>query len=601
MKHIYGGIGLFALFVFALPFMENAGAAGLCDQPYSGSGNWFISGAQYCENVEYTITGNVTIQGRSQVTWKNVVLRMDVGSGALYIKSENDANVTMDGVKITATKADSRYYVQLNNPRLARISNSEFGQIGWRDWIEQDPGKGFEISANGSYGQVFEVTGNYFYDGANGLYLTSYPTAMTGFYAANNRVTNMVFDGFYLNQVQNSTFEGNYFNGIQEHRGIMCAGCGGNLFNQNVFYNAPNGGGMLITGPPNNTIPANKITNSYFGEGLLHGVGVSAVAGTIIENNVFENNIVDDERAGVIDFLPYSSGSVVRYNTIRNSRIGVEYFSPPNTHVVEFNNLENNLWNAKINGGDTDKNLQNNYWGSVNCAEIDAKIWDNEESFGGGKALFEPLLNEPYPGGQSIGCNGSPREDDPIYPWSNQTLLYTDALHDTNESAYDIYEYHVAENATTLFFRATFDSIANGANGIAACGGSKGVNYRASFLINTVKTQCVYFDVPEQFITVDGTGEAVFNSVNYIDANYLFGQKPYAANYSIRMPVAINCVEQSIEVSVEKKYVPNYKKQGFKTKVYTTRIAGQGNTEEIKDIAPDSAWVKYPKGRLLVT
>ncbi len=183
-----------------------------------------------------------------------------------------------------------------------------------------------------------------------------------------------------------------------------------------------------------------------------------------------------------------------------------------------------------------------------------------------------------------------------MYNWTNSTLLHTDALHDASEPAYDLNEYHVADNATVLFFRATFDSLVGGnaSSGIAACGGSKGVNYHSSFLINNVKNQCVYFDFPEQYVQVDGNGNGVLKVVSRSDTNFLFGQPLYSVNYSVKIPVAVNCVTQSIDAAVNKADLLHARNQPFLTKAYTTNSLQEG-WEEIKDIAPDNKWVKYPK------
>ncbi len=361
------------------------GAVGSCSQPYSGYGNWYISGNQTCENVSYVIQGNVTIEGNSKVLWRNVSLAFNTSyNGSNVLNILYAAEFTVENSRLVSLNPALRYYFQINEPTVFKLTNSEVAHAGNQD--DKSPGRGIEIIFTDGANKQVQLVGNYIHDGASGIVFSSYGGTIQA-YVANNTIKNMEFNGLALNQVANSTIEGNVFDNIREHRGIMCSGCRYNLFTDNNFTNARNGGGILIVMYPN------TVKNSYFGKGLLHGVGVSTASGTVIENNVFEDLITNDSRAGVIDLLPGARNTTIRFNTIKNAKNAVTVFdvlSPNETDFdkIEYNNFVNNTWNLYLPFGSRNKTALNNYWDSTNCSVIDSKLYDDEELGGNsGKVL----------------------------------------------------------------------------------------------------------------------------------------------------------------------------------------------------------------------
>ncbi|UCG68907.1 MAG: putative metal-binding motif-containing protein, partial [Thermoplasmata archaeon] len=87
-------------------------------------------------------------------------------------------------------------------------------------------------------------------------------------------------------------------------------------------------------------------------------------------------------------------------NTIANNEIGVilgEYSAP-----VEYNNIyDNTIYNLK-NTGAADKNISNNWWGTIDLDEISAKLFDGYDDSELGILYFEPILNEPDEGLQNM-------------------------------------------------------------------------------------------------------------------------------------------------------------------------------------------------------
>lgn len=48
---------------------------------------------------------------------------------------------------------------------------------------------------------------------------------------------------------------------------------------------------------------------------------------------------------------------------------------------------------------------ENNWWGTINCSQIDAQIYDYAEDSSKGVVDYNPILNAPYPEGNSRVCS----------------------------------------------------------------------------------------------------------------------------------------------------------------------------------------------------
>ncbi len=86
--------------------------------------------------------------------------------------------------------------------------------------------------------------------------------------------------------------------------------------------------------------------------------------------------------------------ATIEFNDINNNDIGIligPEGSPP--QILKKNNVYNNKINVD-NQIALDITASNNWWGTTNISEIDAKIWDYNDDLSLGKVNYIPILNE---------------------------------------------------------------------------------------------------------------------------------------------------------------------------------------------------------------
>lgn len=111
-------------------------------------------------------------------------------------------------------------------------------------------------------------------------------------------------------------------------------------------------------------------------------------------------------------------------NTIINNEVGVilgqyDGYTPP----VEYNNIHDNITYNMKNTGSANNYVPNNWWGTTDTAEIDAKLYDGKDDPSLGLLEYIPFLTEPVPevaANLSVTKSASP---DPVMVGEN--LTYT--------------------------------------------------------------------------------------------------------------------------------------------------------------------------------
>lgn len=558
------------LFIFLLvPFMHEVMAAS-CTQPYD-SGDWIIRGNLSCENVQYVIQGNITFLDDAVVTWRNVTLFINATSnGSHVIRSlpnaqiswldlDGDLRTTNDKTKLVSLNPQNHYYIELFNPRSVQLRNVEIAHVGDRDLFDNtSEGRGLSITIENGQGKTIDIQGADIHDSSVGVYINGNPSSPVQVYATDNTLRNITYIGFSLNGVTNSTFERNSFDGVAFHRGIMCSLCMYSLFLNNHFRNAPEGGGMLLTQP----FP-NQIIGNTFGEGLLHSITLSGTNGVVVENNIFRDQQLNDLRSDVIALID-ANNSHIQYNTFTNNTRGIQYYggSAPETNSISSNTFQNNTWNVLLAFSVRDQRLPYNYWGTTNCTLIDDHLCDDaKEGCSAGHIYTDPILNAPYPYGNAVLCdNGdpptTPRNDLPLYPWSNDTLILVDPLNDTSLGFYNIHMVYLATDEENIYVRVSLQNLSDGA-GIRACSGSQGEEYALTVVLDT-SPFCGWFSV-DQYVQSDGWGNTSLSKMD-ISQRYNYSMlNPFMPQTALtNLPIAINCNNQSMDFMVPKTSLRDY-------------------------------------------
>lgn len=154
-----------------------------------------------------------------------------------------------------------------------------------------------------------------------------------------NTVENNDYEGVSLGDSSNNEFYENDVNSNSE--GFSLHGSFNNILHENNITS--NGKGVYLSNSFNNNIYRNLLTHNNYGVFLRDACH---------HNNVSENNLTDNEDAG-ISLVFSNDGNVVCRNNINNSVWGIDFMEAKNNTVVE-NNLTKNF--AGINMASSDCN-----------------------------------------------------------------------------------------------------------------------------------------------------------------------------------------------------------------------------------------------------
>jgi subtilisin family serine protease len=140
-------------------------------------------------------------------------------------------------------------------------------------------------------------------------------------------------------------------------------------------------------------------TIRYNGTGaVLEGVG-SELRGSYVISNDSGALIVRGGARAISNTLMYNDGGICDGGM--GPMIGVVCLEQNDGDEIdgfEGNNLLHNLeeYDLNVNCG-SDVDVANNYWGTTDTNTIDGLIWDQNDNFDRGRAIYQPILTEPEP------------------------------------------------------------------------------------------------------------------------------------------------------------------------------------------------------------
>ena len=175
--------------------------------------------------------------------------------------------------------------------------------------------------------------------------------------------------------------------------GVSLRGVNNVVIANNVISNIKFAGVLLCGIAENNLIENNQI---YSDIAWSFGIMISQA-----RNNRIVNNIISKVYRGIkIESSGPNDGNVIVKNTITNIPYrAFEIWGDTSGIVIEHNNIHDNsgynFYNcANSVGGCSPQNIKapNNYWGTTDRSEIDAKIYDNKDNPAEGIVDYEPFL-----------------------------------------------------------------------------------------------------------------------------------------------------------------------------------------------------------------
>ncbi len=255
-------------------------------------------------------------------------------------------------------------------------------------------------------GDAVTISGNTISDNrGTGIYAVG-GTTMT---ISNNRITNNTGWGIHHSAIDGDTVESISNNIICNNTaGGIWAGYSTLTISNNIICNnggpSSNGGGIYLP-PATVTISNNIICNNTAGGSYNYGGGIytsggpyGGHTGTVIHNNSIIRNSAYKASA-----VHYSGGDDqnFNYNTITgNVSTGTDLTNTvyvSSLPLFSYNNLYNNtgatyeFFNAN-SGGSEDVNAENNWWGTEEESEIQARIYDWFDDGSKGFVDYSPFL-----------------------------------------------------------------------------------------------------------------------------------------------------------------------------------------------------------------
>ena len=165
-----------------------------------------------------------------------------------------------------------------------------------------------------------------------------------------------------------------------------------NMINYNIISNI-SGRGAHLYYVINNTLNNNNIVNASSGIYLQYS-----------SNNTFVNNSIT-ACIGGIELWPSSSNNTIVNNYIfGQSSYGIYLWGSSINNNISYNDIYNNTSNNMYNDQSDTIDVKNNYWGTTNCSQINAEIYDHSDDGSLGIAAYQPFLNDTYPIGTPRGC-----------------------------------------------------------------------------------------------------------------------------------------------------------------------------------------------------
>jgi len=174
--------------------------------------------------------------------------------------------------------------------------------------------------------------------------------------------------------------------------GIHLAGARDTIISDNIILHNHSSGILLTQIAANNTIENNIISSE---KAWTYGIHISQA-----RNNRIVNNLISKVYRGIFIAGWPNDGNVIIKNVITNIPYrAFEIWGDTSGIVIEYNNICGNsgynFYNcAKSIGGSSAQDIKapNNYWGTVDRSEIEAKIYDNKDNPAEGRVDYEPFL-----------------------------------------------------------------------------------------------------------------------------------------------------------------------------------------------------------------
>lgn len=180
-------------------------------------------------------------------------------------------------------------------------------------------------------------------------------------------------NGIRLSGVSNVTIANNIISNFK-FAGVLLSGIAGNnlIENNKVYSDIPWSFGILISQARNNKIVNNEISQVY------RGIEIESSGPN--NDNVITKNTITNISYRAFEIWGDTSGITIENNNI-------------------YNNSGYNFYNAAVSlGGGSAQNIKapNNYWGTTDHFEIDAKIYDGKDNPAEGIVEYEPFLKAPF-------------------------------------------------------------------------------------------------------------------------------------------------------------------------------------------------------------
>jgi len=507
-----------------------------------------VCGGTYTESI--TVNKSITLRAYN-TTYDAIVNSTSSSQDAIAV-SANYVNISWLKVQ-NATGAD-RAGINVSTAGYANISHV---------WATSNyDGIRFHSFSNNN-----TLTNNNINDNSDGIVFFSYSSNNT---LTNNNVVHHTNSGIYFyitssnNTLTNNTASGNTW-------GIFLGSSYNNITNNNVSGNAI---GIYLYPSTDPASSYNNIVNNTANNNTNSGIYLGSNNNY---NNIINNTANSNANRGI--YLNNSSNNTLTGNNIfSNTKNGVTITGNSLNNPLNYNNIYNNPWNLNLTQSQP-VNATYNYWGTIDCMQINNSIYDYQDNVAYGNVSYQPFLNGSYPGGQPMTCG----EAGPVTRVVYQTTACTAgaSYHGSIYSAITAanpgdtikvcagtyYESPIVNKSITLMGNnATYDAIVDTAPSTNAITVTSS-NVNISWLKVTGATGCCtwagitvryasYVNISNVWVTSndDGIFLANSNNVNITNSNTSgnsdFGIRLYKTNNSVLTGITANNNTYGIVIDV---------------------------------------------------
>ncbi|MFQ6020558.1 MAG: right-handed parallel beta-helix repeat-containing protein [Candidatus Aenigmatarchaeota archaeon] len=326
--------------------------------PYDGSDDWTITGETICENEDFSLNGNLTVNSGGTLRFINTTLHVNGSSDGEY-------NIFVDGSMFinkssnitNGDTATAEFRFEINSGATAfQMNDSYLSEAGWHaDYpglsvtnvneiiIKNNTINNVYYGLNITSSNNIDILDNDIDSGWTGIYVNTNNSNISGneIFSTNYRGIDMRSSdnntvsyndvdagnayGLYMGGSDNNTFLYNNF--TSDSTGFyMYSSENNNISNNNIINNNVNGIGFYLAN--NNTFLNNEITGNN-----KYGVAIDFWS----SNNTFKNNTIEGNSEGVY-ILQYSNNSLFINNTIKTTGSTTYAFFSENSTGTEVYN-----------------------------------------------------------------------------------------------------------------------------------------------------------------------------------------------------------------------------------------------------------------------